>query len=761
MQLAYRIIITFVGVCLSSSLWAMTTEGLDLSANDISRDYNTKLVTLEGNVRIGLGDERIRCDKATINMKNQEIIAQGNVVLESVKTYIEGDKIVYNYKTRLGEIYKGMVQAGQVVFIGDLIKKKSETNFLAKSARYTSCATCPAAWSFSGYEIDAEIGGYAAIKYPVLRLADFPVMILPRIWVPLKSDRQSGVIVPSFDYSSKGGTAITLPYFWAISENRDLTYALKSYEYRGLKHIAEYRYVLSEGSGGTLNTAYLRDQAFSADGSSSGQQETFNRGFLTYKHYYEMPNQYIHRANINLVSDLRYPRDFSEEIAGYGDSALENKMSLTKNSDSQHFGVEAAYYTNLLKEGAQDDNSDSVHRFPEINYSLMEQEIYNTNLFFKFDFNYTNFARRDFAYDDIDGSAGENTPKSQRDGAFNYNGATGNFDRDLIRTGHRYIFQPSISYPFHIGNYLDVLPSVTYNETQYRFNVDDSAILNANYERNAARRYLQTDISFKTKYSAIYGEETVNSNRYKHEIEPELIYSRIPVADRPDHLFFGDFENQPESRRSSPVSTGDFDGSSRLQFDYRDRLFDKDLATFVLSNYVIRKRFSNDLPYYQKFVTFRVAQSYDFNVARQEDPKPWSNVYSLLDVRLDNFETHTTAEFYPYADTVGWSTRLKVHNNRSNYLEFSFSENVIVAENQTEVEQRTETVGTGLGFVTKYFDLVGRTKYSLTTEKLESWEYVAMLKPPGDCWSIRFGHKKVFGADTDFNFSFNFEFGGI
>ncbi|MCB0350852.1 MAG: LPS assembly protein LptD, partial [Bdellovibrionales bacterium] len=584
--LLFSALILIVSALMSSAYAASKTDGLELSANDISRDYETRTVTLEGNVRIGFGAEAITCQKATINMKTQTISAEGGVVLETVDTFIEGEKIIYNYKSKVGEIHKGSVQAGQVVFLGDIIKKNSATKFVARSASYTSCATCPAAWSFSGHEIEAEIGGYAYIKYPILRVADFPILILPRILVPLKSTRQTGLLVPSFDYSSIGGTAISLPYFWAINSSQDLTYTIKNYEKRGLKHKVEYRYVLSPGSHGIFNAAYLRDDAFSPTGQPTGESLNFNRAFMSYKHYYDLPNNYVHRANLNLASDLRYPRDFTDEMLGHGDPALENKTSLTKNTNEQHFSIEAAHYTNLLKADAQADNNDSVHRFPELQYGLMEQEILNTNLFFKFDFNYTNFSRRDFAYDDVK-STSPYEPTEERDGQFDY--ILGS-RMDRIRTGHRYIFQPSLSYPFHIGRYLDVLPSVTYNEAQYRFNVDPPPSIK-NYERNAARRYLQTDISFKTKYSAVFGIEDGKSNRYKHEIEPEIIYSRIPYTDRPEHIFFGDFQNQPYYRHNEPVSNADFAGSSGLQFDYRDRLFNKNLATFVFSNYLIRKSY--------------------------------------------------------------------------------------------------------------------------------------------------------------------------
>lgn len=742
---------------------AARVGGLELSADNISRDYETRTVLLEGNVLIDVDGEKLTCDKARIQMLKQEIIAEGKVTLETSDTYIEGEKIVYNYKTKLGEIHKGYVQAGQVVFIGDLIQKESAINYIANDATYTSCRTCPAAWSFSGKKIKAEIGGYAYITYPVFRVADFPIFILPRILVPLKSTRQSGFLIPSLDYSSGGGTAITLPYFWAISRNQDLTYALKSYQKRGFKHKTDYRYIIAEGSGGAISAAYLHDKTFTASGDSNDQQQELRRGFLSYQHHFDLPNGFTQRAKFNIVSDLRYPRDFSDEIIGHGYPALENQMSLTKNTQDQHFRVEATHYTNLLKEEALTDNSDAVHRFPEIQYSIMEREILNTNLFLKLDLNYTNFSRRNFSYDDVDSSG---KPVDVHDGKYNYSTSTDK--KDLIRTGQRYIVQPVASYPFHIGTYLDVNPTATFNSTYYLFNVasdktesDIPGNTVPNYSRSAASQFLQTDISFKTKYSAVYGIDNKISDRYKHEIEPEIIFSRIPYAQRPNHVFFGNFQDQPYARRSEPPSNADVTGASRVQFDYRDRLFDKNIVSFVLNNYAIRKTYLAEGADYKKFITFRLAQSYDINQAESENSRPWSAINGLIDLRTKNFETHSTVDYYPYAKVANFSPRMFFLTNLGNYLELTYSNKVIVQEDQVTSSQRTETVGVGLGFKTKYLDFNGTTNYLPVTRQIESWKYSIVFKPPGDCWSLNFIHNKTTGSDSNYKVDVNFVFSGI
>jgi LPS-assembly protein len=92
-----------------------------------------------------------------------------------------------------------------------------------------------------------------------------------------------------------------------------------------------------------------------------------------------MPDDYIQRASINLASDLQYPKDFPLETMNHGDAAMENRVSVTKNTKDQHFSVDTSYYANLLQADPLAGNDDAVHRLPEIRWSQVEKNIGETN----------------------------------------------------------------------------------------------------------------------------------------------------------------------------------------------------------------------------------------------------------------------------------------------------------------------------------------------------------------------------------------------
>ena len=231
------------------------------NADKFYRDNDRKLIILEGNVQIMYGDQTLSCNKATIFEATKEIEAEGNLVINSITAYLQGDRARFNYETGNGVIYNGFVRSGQVVFEGRIVRKIGPQEFEADSAYYTACETCPPAWSFTGSKIRARLGGYAFIKNSVLEVSHFPVFWLPYLIVPLKSDRQTGFLIPGLEFTS-GGTALYQSFFWAMSESTDSTWTLKNYSFRGLKALTNYRYVLSPTSSGEANAGWLQDKVF-------------------------------------------------------------------------------------------------------------------------------------------------------------------------------------------------------------------------------------------------------------------------------------------------------------------------------------------------------------------------------------------------------------------------------------------------------------------------------------------------------------------
>lgn len=746
-----------------------------IQANEIERNLEKKSVTLRGNVKIIYKDYIIGCEQATLDVHNRVVEAKGEVVLDDVTTHIEGDQLIYNLNTKRGTIYNGFIKSGSVVFSGKIIEKTDDKTYWSTDGQFTACDTCPPAWSFSGTEIEAELGGYADIKFPVLRIANFPVFFLPRLLVPLKSERESGFLVPSLDYSQDKGTAISLIYFWAISRSQDLTLTATHYQLRGLKPLFDYRYVLDENSQGRLKFAFISDKAF--EKFENSETENFSRWMLNYEHYYKLPNNFTQRAELNFLSDLRYLRDFPDDLGSQGNPALNNSFSLTRNGLSQHFSIKADYFVNLLKTNPLESNNDAVHKFPEINYSVNKTNVFETPLLLNFNANYTHFARDYQSYDDL-----KTQTEFDNDVALACGGLTGGdleackdnvssikdqpdgqFDptQDIIRTGQRLELNPRISYPFQLGSYFSLLPTLSYRETHYAFDPQSK-----DYEQITARRYLRSDISLKTQFSRIFQTDDKDIT-YKHKVEPEIVYSQVPWSNLPDHPFFGNFQDVPIDKQNDPISESDFGGQGevgrgRVQFDYRDRFFDRRIATWGIINRVTKRTSINKNNSYKNVLTFALYQSYDFKEAEEQKPYPWSAISGYLNANHEYVQLYSSYKYFPYAKRTSSSSRLRIPFLGSSYTEFTYNRNFSITEdNKINTESLSEIIGLNLGIKNDFIDIVGSLNYNGLSYEVTPWALKTKITPPGDCWSITFEVFKAVNSDPIYKFNLDFEFGGV
>lgn len=747
-------------------------DGMLIQADSTEGFTEQEQFALKGNVQVVFQGQSLSCDEAFIDMKTKMVTAKGNVVLNDPQVHLEADVVRMNYKTNTGEIENGFIQSGSLIIEGRKIKKTAEKTYVAVDAEFTSCATCPPGWSFSGKQIEAELGGYAKIRRPVFKIAGWSVLPLPWLLVPLKTDRQSGLLVPSYEYTQRGRLALTQSFFWAISRSQDATLSVTYHELLGLKWGGEYRYKLSEKSEGELRGAYIKDKLFSSDLSREyqGVSSDIGRWYLKYDHNYELPNGFVQRVNITDVSDLEYPRDFPYDLTDWGDPALENRVSITKNADWIHLSTEAMVFKNMLQSYPLADNSDAVHKMPEIQARTTELSLWDYGPVVNFDFNSTHFVRDGFSYDDleIDNTVGSPTFGQRRPRQDNFalfpgqyeRDGTFNSDRDLVRTGHRMDMSSRVHAPFQLGSLLQVSPALTYREMQYQFQIEEGAN-NTDFASSAAQRYVQTDLSARTEFSHVFGAEGEFQEKYKHSISPEVSYSHIPWIRRPNHSFFGNYDGQRFNRSFEPISDQDLNGVNRVQFDYNDRVFDRELVNFSLANQIVKKTFLQGKPSYQNLLYFNISQFYDLNEKNSPQPQPWSDILGVFNLNTERFFADTYTSYNPYAQVTNTATRFQYKVTEIQYVQLSYSKTTLVdQDNKILPNTQTENVGLGVGLTTPYWDLLANLDYSRITGKLQSWNYITRFKPPGDCWYIEVLHQQILGGDVNLKANVSFSFGG-
>lgn len=774
---------------------------LIVNANNAFRDYELGITELSGDVQLFFKEQYISCDHAVVYEKTHIVEAKGNLVISSPTVYVEGDRAVLNYSDNTGVIENGFIKSGQVIFQGKVVRKLGPDAYQAEYSSYTACTTCPTAWTFTGTRMHAEIGGYAYIKNPIMRIANVPVLWLPYLVIPLKSERQTGFLIPSLEYSGEDGFVLGLKFFWAIDRSQDILFTLKNYTRRGFKLLGDYSYMLSHDSYGNLNFGVMNDHMFSIDPNSGGESR---RWFLTYEHHYELPEGFSQKAKANLVSDIWYPRDFWLEMPGRGDPALENRVSLTHNTDSSHASAEIDYYINMLQSQPIASDSATVHRWPELRYSLVDRPLFpGSRILGGLNVNYVNFGRDDFGFDDVafDGNRKFIDRKREKSGINPINGtpyAPGRFDpeTDIVRSGQRLDIRPEISRPFMLGSYVDVLPALQFRHTQYAFSLP---VTDPSYDANPSRSYALARMSARMRFFRVYGREESKAPEqalspdvltnwtseegfvpvppappqqnpiYRHEIMPEIVATYLPYISQPaDHPFFAQGGLEPIFLEDVPISDNDFRSEqSRIQFDYYDRLTTRTTVTLMVTNRLVRKRWIRGTPEYKQVASWRLSQGYDFDEAsRTNEPRlPFGDIQSLLDIHLDQFDLNSRIRYFPYHGVTNSSSYVRIRSlDNRQFFQTQFSQSWAITRRPEETTKNPDSVTFTAGFATRYIDLGGRLTYMLEGPdplfRVNSWAAELNLKPPGDCWGIRVHYEQTFNGPTAIKLDFDYNFGG-
>ena len=755
-------------------------EDFLLRADYISRTDQT--IHLKGNVQIIFDTYHFSANEAFMYLDKKLLEGKGNVRFVGMGTEMGGKHLILNYKTYLGILFEGYIHRTNLFLKGKKIKRLSETKYLIHQGTYTSCSTCPADWSVRGSKVIMETNKDIHIYDAKLKVASLPILYLPFIRFPSSFKRRTGFLTPSFNFSQQSGWVLEQDFFLAISRNKDMTLGLKHYEHRGLKSLMEYRYVLSEESYGQGNLAFLKDHLFAKDYNKSAfgkeknqnkpqeqDKNSISRWLAHYSNYYKFHGRNIYRFEGYLVSDLLYPRDFYDELSFYGKSALESRTSFTHNWDDMHLNINSSYYFNLLQSNPLSSNQFSVHRMPEIQYTLNKKPLWKSPFFFRFNFNYTHFWGNGMNHSDIiskkvDGKElyflnntcneerFDSNPKCKykEDSIFN--------PQDIARSGHRFLMTPQVSRDFRLSHFLHLFTTLDYNTAQYLF--PDPM------ESHAYRHWLNSRLKLQTRFHGIFGKSVQPAFRLKHEIVPSISWKNIPWAEQSHHSFFSKGDEAIPFFQREAITDEDISSNYKLQFDYKDRLYGKNIYFFNLDNIFTLKTWKDGKPIYKQVARLHLSQSYNNyeKTINRKKNQNWSDLNMILETSWNYFESYTNARYYPYYSVSDVFSRLRFIYHK-NYLQLSTIHSYPLGENRSiPYSSRLEDYTLSANLHTYYIDLAGALTYDANFQKkgevhrVKSWSYYFIVKPPGRCWDFSFKYEKITEGDINWKFHFNFNF---
>jgi len=474
-------------------------------ATDITADriYGTRSVELvaEGSAELRREDVVLTGDRLVYREVTDEAEAHGNVRLEQGTTVISGPDARLKITDQVGEFASPQYslsrqsesttpgEAPRVIEgsgHADTMYFEGENQYRLKNATWSTCKPDDPDWYLRTRDLeldyDREVG---TARGASMIFKDTPIFWWPWAEFPLVGQRQSGFLMPSYGVSNKVGVDVSVPYYWNIAPNYDMTIAPRFMGRRGVQLSNEFRY-LTPGYSGELQVEWMpRDRV-------TGEERTL--GAL--QHQQVIAPGLFGSIDLNAVSDDEYFEDLSTNVS------MSSKVNLLREG-RLIYAPSDWWSASALVQSYQTLVTDEFEQ-PVEPYRRLPQLLLNAN-------------RTDLPLGTTFAFRGEYVQFDHPEKEFN--------------TGSRFTLYPQVALPFERAGYY-VTPKIGVHHTQYELDrPQHEAGLKDSITRSLPIFTLDAGLNFE-RDASYFGQG------YLQTLEPRIYYVNVPHEDQSDIPIF-------------------------------------------------------------------------------------------------------------------------------------------------------------------------------------------------------------------------------
>jgi len=341
-------------------------EEIGIDAEQISYDQKNNTVVARGKVVITRGDTELRADEVRLNRATNEVEARGNVRVTNPEGTITADVVSLNLDEETGALTHAEVDARRGMrysLSGERVEKGLGQSYHIENGQFTTChcADGTPSWSISGGDLRVDVGGYGILHDGTFNVLGVPVLYIPRAFIPIQRERQSGFLIPRFGASKLRGFQTVLPFYWAINKSQDATVAFDLETSARVGLVGDYRYALSREAHGVIDASYF-NESFRKEANPAPFETTVprNRWSVISENDQPFVGSSKAYADLFLVGDPLFLRDINtyafDHPSDIGIRTLpftESHAGILQLWDRLALRGEGTYYQNLEGESSQ------------------------------------------------------------------------------------------------------------------------------------------------------------------------------------------------------------------------------------------------------------------------------------------------------------------------------------------------------------------------------------------------------------------------
>jgi LPS-assembly protein len=227
-------------------------------ADEVDYDYTNNRVSAVGNVQIYYSGSTLESDRVIYDQKTKRLHAEGNVRLTDADGKVTYGQIIdLSDNFRDGFVDSLRLELPEQTRVASSRAERTSGNFTVfENGVYTACEPCkdnplkPPEWQVKAARIIHDQGEQmlyfedARIEFYGVPLAYMPYFSAPDPTVK----RKTGFLMPMVSTSSLYGVGMSVPYYWALAPDYDLTVSPLITSQQGPLLQAEWRQRLVNGS---------------------------------------------------------------------------------------------------------------------------------------------------------------------------------------------------------------------------------------------------------------------------------------------------------------------------------------------------------------------------------------------------------------------------------------------------------------------------------------------------------------------------------
>ena len=454
---------------------------IEVNGDQVEFFPKEKKIIGKGNVTIDYEGIKLTCDRITVYSETKDSEAEGHVVLKTAGSELKGEKITYNFGTKVGEILKARAQSGEWYIFGDKIELLSNATYRVINGYLTSCCLAKPHYKIVAKSVTIDpVSNKVSAKDVTVKVGNTPIAYLPKYHFNMKAGGWPAVdVIPG--KKSKWGAFVLNSYRYELDNKNALTFRVDERSRWGLGEGVDYKYTLNGFGNGLLRTYYTDQRDVDRNETIKGKQQRYR---IQARHKWDINDhamaimEYHRESDATMTKDYFYREEYEREPSPESyiyvlDRQPEYSMSVLARKRVNHFET-------------------VTERLPELRFDLKDQKLSDLPVYFKTDTTFTNL---------------------------NLKTSTNANDTSVTR----FDIYNKLSMPLKLVDFMSVSPFVGMRDTFFSRNLND--------DKDELRTAFYTGIDLSTKFSKTYEASGkflgVDFNKLHHIITPTVEYRYI------------------------------------------------------------------------------------------------------------------------------------------------------------------------------------------------------------------------------------------